>query len=88
MFTIIMELHAARRTSGVLQDVLDQDGVLGDPLGHQQNALLDAMATQQRVPTQPLHADETHHQSFTRKVLKNAAFKTPTAPTSPVELKE
>lgn len=38
-------------TFGVVQDPLHEDGVLGEPLGDQQDALLDAMATQQRPTT-------------------------------------
>lgn len=41
-------------TFGVVQDPLDQNWVFGDPLGDQQDALLDAMATQQRTATNPL----------------------------------
>lgn len=35
-------------TFGVVQDPLDKDGILGESLGHQQDAFLDAMAAQQR----------------------------------------
>lgn len=32
-------------TGGVFQDALDENRILGDPLRHQQDALLEAMAT-------------------------------------------
>lgn len=35
-------------TFGVVQDPLKEDGILGESLGHEQDALLDAMAAQQR----------------------------------------
>lgn len=35
-------------TFGVVQDPLDEDRILGQSLGHQQDALLDAMAAKQR----------------------------------------
>lgn len=47
-------------TFGVVQDPLDQNRVFGDPLGDQQDALLDAMATQQRTTTNPLINTESN----------------------------
>lgn len=38
-------------TFGVVQDSLDENWILGDSLRHQQDALLDTMATQQRPTT-------------------------------------
>lgn len=44
-------------TLGVVKDTLDEYGVLGDTLSDQQDALLDAMATQQVTPTHPLNRE-------------------------------
>ena len=41
-------------TFGVVEDPLDDDGVLCDSLGHQQDAFLDAMTTQQRAAADTL----------------------------------
>lgn len=41
-------------TFGIVQDSLDEDGILGQSLGHQQDALLDAVAAQQRPAARPL----------------------------------
>ena len=45
---------------GVLQYPLDQNGVLGDPLCHQQNALWDTEPPHDTAAHQPL--SETHRQ--------------------------
>lgn len=45
------------RTFGVVQDPLNENGVLGDPLGDQQDALWDAVTTQQRTAAGALVAN-------------------------------
>lgn len=49
-----MIMHFLRLTFGVVIDTLHKDGVFGNALGNQQDALLEPMTTEQRSPTHPL----------------------------------
>lgn len=49
-----LRVQGCEITFSVVQDSLDQDWVLGESLCNQQDALLDAVTTQQRTPTGPL----------------------------------
>lgn len=59
-------------TFGVVQDSLEKNWILGESLGHQQNALLNSMAAQQRPAASTLIFHETQRAEVTDRQIQRS----------------
>lgn len=63
------------RTFGVVEDSLDEDGVLCESLCHQQDTFLDAVTTQQRTTTDTLSIMGKKRESEPHRNIRELNYK-------------